>query len=145
MKKIKKIIFIIFTIFLFANTAFAACPTQGLVPCGTEDCPCTLCHLFVLIKRIIDFLTTHVAIPLVAIMGFVSAILFITAHGDPQWIVKARQTITAAIIGFIIVLSSWVIVNTIVVIATGNSAGEVFGKPWNTVQCNNSGAGSTTP
>lgn len=119
---------------------------KGLVPCGGEgEDPCTLCHFFVLIKRVIEFLSIDVAIPLVAIMGFVSAILFVTAHGNPQWITRARQTITAAVIGFIIVLGSWVIVNTIVVIATGNSAGEVFGKPWYKIQCSSGGGTPQLP
>lgn len=136
MRKNFKILFFGLIVFLLMILPVLYTFGRGLVPCGGEgEDPCTLCHFFVLIKRVIEFLSIDVAIPLVAIMGFVSAILFVTAHGNPQWITRARQTLTAAVIGFIIVLGSWVIVNTIVVIATGNSAGEVFGKPWYTIQC----------
>lgn len=134
----RKIIFIFLTFFLmfvFFQVVSAACPEKGLVPCGTEDCPCTLCHLFVLIKNIVDKLIQWVAIPLMALMGFVSAIMFITAHGDPGKIVKARQAITSAIIGFIIVLAAWTIVNTFVAFASNNTAAEVFGRPWHEIDC----------
>jgi len=132
-KKIK----ILSTILIFL---FVALPlfvlAKGLVPCGGEgEEPCNLCYFFVLISKVISFLSIDVAIPLVAIMAIVSAILFITAHGNPQQITRARQTITATVIGYAIVLGAWIIVNTIVVFATGNSAGTIFGRKWNEIQC----------
>jgi hypothetical protein len=81
---------------------------------------------------VISFLSIDVAIPLVAIMAIVSAILFITAHGNPQQITRARQTITATVIGYAIVLGAWIIV-------TGNSAGTIFGRKWNEIQCGTGG------
>jgi len=136
-KKIK----ILSTILIFL---FVALPlfvlAKGLVPCGGEgEEPCNLCYFFVLISKVISFLSIDVAIPLVAIMAIVSAILFITAHGNPQQITRARQTITATVIGYAIVLGAWIIVNTIVVFATGNSAGTIFGRKWNEIQCGTGG------
>mgnify|MGYP005839156951 CR=1 FL=1 len=131
---------VLFSVLLSPSIVLAQC-TGGLVPCGrscdvgTPNEHCTLCHVFILIKRIIDFLSV-VAAAILVVMVFVGAIIFITAHGSPELITKGRQTLTAAIVGFIIVLSSWIIVNTIVVFASGNSAGEVFGKPWNQIECN---------
>jgi hypothetical protein len=131
MKKYYKIVpLIIIALIVLPFFAEAA----GLVPCGGQDeDPCTLCHLFVMIKGVIDFLTIGVAAPLVVVMGMASAIMFITAHGNPEWITRARQTITAAVIGFLIVLLSWVIINTVVGLTT--ESGMIFGKPWHTIEC----------
>lgn len=113
---------------------------KGLVPCGGEgEEPCNLCYFFVLISKVISFLMVDIAIPLVAIMALVSAVMFIIASGNPQMITRARQTITATVVGFVIVLGSWVIVNTIVVVATGNDAGTIFGRKWNEIQCGSGG------
>lgn len=140
----KTFLIVIFSLFLFSVLlapfmASAAC-TGGLVPCG-RDCDkgtanehCTLCHFFILIKKAIDFLSVSAA-ALLVVMVFIGAIMFITAHGSPEWVAIGKRTITAAIIGFIIVLSSWIIVNTIVVFASENSAGDVFGKPWYQIEC----------
>lgn len=129
-------------------TTDVPCP-GGIVPCGraclddtnpnNDECaPCSLCHVFILINRVITVFFIPLAIALVGLMAMVGGILFITAAGDPGRITKARQTITGAIVGFIIVLLSWVIVNTIVIIGTENEAegvGIIFGVKWNEVSC----------
>ncbi len=139
------------------------CP-GGLVPCGrscddpntatNECCFCTICHLFILISRIIDFLVTKIAIPLLALMAMVSAVLFLTAHGNPEWILRGKRAITSAIVGFAIVVLSWTIINTIIFILvegkfpslTGGGVAKIFGTMWNEISCDpgssQSGSGS---
>jgi hypothetical protein len=44
-----------FFVSAFTGPSNSACPSsdQGLVPCGGKDCPCTICHFFELINRIL--------------------------------------------------------------------------------------------
>jgi|GEM_PF-3449698 hypothetical protein len=91
----------------------------GIVPCGpgTAKANCTICDIFKLIENLINFLMT-VSFSLAAIMVSWGAFLFFTARGNPQQITQARGVITTAVIGIIIVLSAWTVINTIILFFT---------------------------
>ncbi len=114
----------------------------GLVPCGrscddpcTKNCecaPCTLCHLFVLFKRIIDFITLYILFPIGVLMFVVGGVTFLTAAGDPGRITSGKKIITAAIIGLLIVFIAWLVVDTIIYFLV--PAGSQF-LDWSTIEC----------
>ena len=114
----------------------------GLVPCGrtcddpcTKNCecaPCTLCHLFVLFKRIVDFLTLNIIFPLAVLMIVVGGAMFLTAGGDPGRIGGAKKILTATVIGLAIILAAWLIVDTVITFLT--PAGSPF-QNWSTIDC----------
>ncbi len=97
--------------------------TGGLVPCGREyDDPattgwvesddCTLCHLILMTQLVIEFLikiSAVVAAFFLAIAGF----MYIFAAGKPEKITLAKQIFTRALFGFLIILISWVIIDTL--------------------------------
>ena len=117
------------------------CP-GGLVPCGRtcddpttdicECCPCTLCHLFVLFKRIVDFVTINIIFPLAILMIVIGGVILLTAGGDPGRIGQGKKILKAAIIGVIIIIVAWLIVDTIIVLLT--PAGSPF-QAWYTINC----------
>jgi len=124
------------------------CPPEllgGLVPCGRgcndpctkecECCPCTLCHLFVLFKRIVDFLTLYILFPLAVLMIVVGGVMFLTAAGDPGRIGTAKKILTAVVIGLVIIFLAWLIVDTIISFLTTGSPFEALFKQWNTINC----------
>jgi len=137
---------------LCESTCTCACPTEipcpggkckgGLVPCGrscddpcTKECecaPCTLCHLFVLFKRIVDFLTLNIIFPLAVLMIVVGGVMFLTAGGDPGRIGGAKKILTATVIGLAIILAAWLIVDTVITFLT--PAGSPF-QNWSTINC----------
>jgi hypothetical protein len=137
------------------------CPTpSGLVPCGrTRDNPktkederesCTICHIFVLMKRIIDFMVEVIALPLVVLMAFIGGFLFITAAGSESRIRKGKDIIRTAVIAVVIVLTGWLLINTLLFFLTGQQqAGiaTILGQRWNEVQCSVTewGCGSSPP
>lgn len=134
-KNMKKNYKLFLLIFIFIISPFII-QAAGLVPCGGDGEPsCGLCHLFVMIRSVIVFLTGIAAVVL-AIMLIVGGIMFVTAHGNPEWVTKARKTITGAIIGFLIVIMSWIIVNSVITFATGSE--NIFQNmgPWHKIQCN---------
>ena len=121
------------------------CPAElrgGLVPCGKscndpctkecECCPCTLCHLFVLFKKIVDFITIDVLFPLAVLMIVVGGVMFLTAAGDPGRIGTAKKILTSVIIGLVIVFLAWLIVDTIIMFIT--PANSLF-QNWSTIDC----------
>ncbi len=126
------IFYIVVLIFTFSTLNFA--DAAGLVPCGGSTEPaCSWCSLMQLFKNIIDFML-YLIFPLAAVMIVVGGFNIMTAAGSPAKISKGREIITAAVVGLLIALFSYFIIDTIVkVIAVGwENAG--LG-PWNQLNC----------
>jgi hypothetical protein len=101
---------ILFSVIFILNPVKAACPTEGLVPCGTPDCPCQLCHLFVLLNKIINFVLFKLVPPLAVFMLVVGGVMFLFASGSPGTLEQAKKILTAVIMGLIIIYGAWMIV-----------------------------------
>ncbi|PIS38906.1 MAG: hypothetical protein COT34_01230 [Candidatus Nealsonbacteria bacterium CG08_land_8_20_14_0_20_43_11] len=109
----RKIFFVVvFCQLLLPLLSLAACPTSGLVPCGTEDCPCTLCHFFVLFQRILNFVTV-LAIIISTLAFTIGGFLLLTGGGNPGNVSKANKIFQDTAIGLVIMFSAWVITNTL--------------------------------
>jgi hypothetical protein len=102
--------------FLIASQASAA----GLVPCGQreddpsttiiESSPCTLCHFFVLIENILEFVFFKLTPPLALLMLIIGGAMFMLATGDPQKVTQARKIITSVLIGIVIIYGSFFLI-----------------------------------
>ena len=84
---------------------------KGLIPCNGPEC--TFTDLLRGIDGIIDFLI-KISIPIAMILFAYAGFLYITAAGNSGKIGKAHDVFKDVIVGFLIVLSAWLIVNTIV-------------------------------
>lgn len=121
------------------------CPPElqgGLVPCGRmcddpntkiyECNPCSLCHLFVLVKRIVDFLAKDILFPLAILMIVIGGVMFLTSTGSPERVNTAKRILTSTAIGLAIIFFSWLIVDIIIMVLT--PAGSPF-ENWNDIPC----------
>jgi hypothetical protein len=115
-------------------TGYILIANAGLVPCGTSTTPpCTWCHLMLLIKNIIDLLM-NIVFPLAAVMIVIGGIMIMTAGGSTERVSRGKQILTAAVIGLLIALLSWLVIDTIIkVLATGWDGLKVG--PWNKLSC----------
>ena len=111
----------------------------GLVPCGEEGNPCQLCHFFVLIDNVIDFVLIQLVPPLAVLMLVIGGIMFVGATleflpGGPTLLSDAKKLMTSVIIGLIIIYGGWIIIglflSTIGLSEVAGGAGEIF-KNWN--------------
>lgn len=108
--------------FLF-SLALTALPTPtfavSLIPCGrsgadattAERAPCTICHVITGGQRIMDWglrIMTFAAIAIIVAM----AIFYIVSTGNEGMMSTAKSGITAALVGFAVMLGAWLIVNT---------------------------------
>ena len=82
-------------------------PESGLLPCGSTCCPCTLCHFFVLIENILEFVFFNLTPPLALLMLVIGGGMFMLASGDPQKVTQARKIITSVLIGIVIIYGSF--------------------------------------
>ena len=85
--------------------------SAGLVPCGGpgED-PCSLCHLFVLLNNIFQFIIVEI-VPLIAVVLIViGGLLFLLRAEDPNMVNKAKSIFQSIAVGLVLILSAWLIV-----------------------------------
>lgn len=90
--------------------------SAALVPgCGTAGNPCTACHFIVLGQNILNYLTSImvvVAITLITAMG----VLYIISAGNDGMTKRAKEGLKAVLIGIVIMLTAWLMVNTVLLL-----------------------------
>ena len=92
---------------------------NGIVPdCGkvVKDVvqnPCDFEDLMILINNVITFLVITLATPLFALIIIYTGWLYLSAGENSGNITKAKSIFRNAIIGYVVALSSWLIVKTI--------------------------------
>lgn len=117
-----------------ADNAYGATSNGGLVPCGMGNTsPCTLCHLVIGVNGIIKWgmsVMTFFAIAIITAMG----IVYIVSAGNSGMMTTAKNGIKATLIGFSVMLGSWVIINLFMTtLAKNNIVGQ--GGNWYTFTC----------
>jgi predicted secreted protein len=120
LNKIKKLIFKSLPVFVFLllslwQIGLAAeprtnCPEGGLVPCGTEGCPCQLCDLFAMITKIIGWFVGNIVLPVGALMLIIGGVMFMTSAGDPQKLERAKSLLKSTAIGLVIFFCGWLVI-----------------------------------
>jgi hypothetical protein len=126
----------------FAATVMAAplSAEAALVNCGTRTnpSPCTICHLVQGGVGLMDWgLTIMTAIGVTVIVAM--AILYIVSAGDEGLMQTAKGGIKAAIIGFAVMLSAWLIVHTTLrIFGANNLTGYQQGSNAFSFRCNTS-------
>lgn len=114
-------------IFLAPLAAGAAPFDKALVPCNGADC--SICDLATLAQNILNaaiYISVFVTAGLFAWAGA----LYLTSAGNPAQAGKAKGVFFNVGIGFVIILSAWLIVDTIM--KTLTPGGGKFG-PWNQI------------
>jgi hypothetical protein len=112
---------------------------RGLVPCGDRsdgglDSSCQLCHLVALGQDLIS-LAIFVSVIIATIVVVWAGFLYLTAGGDPGKISTAHGLFGKVVIGFLIVLTAWFVVDTLMKALLPGKAGDVGFGPWNQVKC----------
>jgi len=95
----------------------------GLVPCGGSGEPeCDLCYFLLMIKNVMDLILKlgGVICFLIVVTG---GVLLLVAGGSENLIGLGKKIFTSAIIGLVIILSSWLIISAIFG-ATGYNAAD---------------------
>lgn len=107
----------------------------GLVPCN-DLISCNLCSFGQLIQNLINF-GIGIAIPLSALAFLWAGIVYFTASANPAKIERAKSIFKNVFIGFVIAVSAWLIVQTI--LSTLVSGDYFIGGKWNNLQCSSGG------
>lgn len=150
-KKRKKVFIAVLFFFLFLASFPLFSDAAGIVPCGRnsgtaeEMAPCTLCHLIIGIKKIIDFGSTILVI--VAVVVIVAAgIMYVISAGSDQQMEKAKNLLKQALTGFTVVLGAWLIINTAMLVLSVNYANlGITTAGWSDFACSTAPISTTLP
>ena len=97
------------TLILLSPSVVAA---AGLVPCGgIGEEQCQLCHVGALVASVGGWLATVVGI-VVVILIMLAGLRMVASAGDLSAVTNARRLIANAIIGYILFLTAWMLVDT---------------------------------
>lgn len=111
------------TVFCLLFFSFVLAPaltlSAGLVPCGGPNEPvCQLCHFFVMLRRIYDFvvykLVPIVAVLMVVIGGFMYIIAF--TGTEPQMLEKAHSLLKYVAFGLLIVYGAHLFITALLTV-----------------------------
>ena len=132
-KYYKGLIFILYTLY-FILFSFPA--QAGIVPCGTSEYPepCTLCHFFLGFKNIFDFIVTYLTPPVAGLMFLIGGIILLVAGSSEEGRARGKKVFTNTVIGLVIIYTSWLLINSLIVTIAKNVEGYKPGEWWQ-VQC----------
>ena len=140
MFSLKKIFIFFIVLILLTAPSISLAKERGLVPCdgacpaGSSDCvPCTFCHVLVLIQNFVRFAMYDFFFPLAGLLIFYGGILMVL--GEKKY-AEGKSIVKNTIIGLVIILTSFVIVNTIILIIAPEDSDGFRPQSWGTIQCN---------
>lgn len=122
-------IFILFALLFVSFFVAFSVNAGGLVPCGGQDEPeCEICHLWQLFSNLINFLLFKLAVPVAVFMIVVSGLIYITSAGKDKQLQLAKSIIFNVIIGIVIMMSAWLMVDTIIktIASSSSEAGQIM-------------------
>lgn len=149
----KKYISIILSATFVALAFFPSISNAALVPCGKStdtgnDQMCTLCHLIIGIKGLVDYGFTIMVIVGLAML-VIAGVVYIVSAGNEGMMETAKSLMKNVLIGFALILGAWLIVTTMMWIMgtreTGDEGGVLGIKvtSWNTFTCSTSRPSTT--
>lgn len=124
-RKQKQFFLVATFVVLFFGLASIVQAQEDLVPCTSTAC--TWCDIFKLIQNVVNLGTEIIGpIALLAFMGAGVYYLYGSLNGNENAIDRAKTIIGQAVIGLIITLCTFVIVNTVLVVITGTPVDSFF-------------------
>lgn len=106
--------------------AFALVPQAAqaaLVTCGgSGQAPCHLCDLVRGVSGLINYMRTvmvYIALTVITAMG----VVYIVSAGNDGMMTTAKNGIKFSLVGIVIILSAWLIVNTLMFTVFGAKSG----------------------
>lgn len=133
MKPFLKSVIVITLLLLFFPVEEVSAQASNFVPCDGEDC--SACDFVSMINVIIKWLFGMIFV-IFAVMMTTAGFGLVTSGGSQSALEAAKSKFQNAIIGIIIVMAGWLIVDTVMRGTLDGGTGEIAGfGPWSEVKC----------
>jgi len=130
-KRILDLIFVVLFLLVLMPSLSSAAATTGLVPivpCGNDgQTPCSVCDLAQLAQNILND-GIYIAVFLSAVLFAWAGVKLLTSVSNSGERTRAKEIFTNVAIGLVIILASWLVVDTVMRTLVGASFG-----PWNSI------------
>ncbi len=130
--KIVAVIALCFLLFVMVVPAHAA--LTPLVQCSTSTAPdaCTMCDIFKLLKRIIDYVA-FTLVPIIAgLLVLMAGFYIILGAASPEMVSTGKKMLTNTLIGIVIIYGSWMVTNFILKSLAGENP---LTSSWFVIEC----------
>ncbi len=108
----------------------------GLIPCrGTAGCPCTFCHFFYLIQKIINFVTLKLVPTIAILLIIIGGGMYLFNFGNTNRVRQGTDILIGVAIGILIIYGAWLIINTILIAFVNPEAIKDFPERWFSITC----------
>jgi uncharacterized membrane protein (DUF485 family) len=101
---------------------------------GTLSLGCQLCNLIQLANKLIQFMTAF-AFGIAVIFFLYAGYLIMWGGVSGESLTRGKSIARGTVIGLIIVLASWVVINTIFQTLVNQGVGKGFVPPWQEIRC----------
>ncbi len=130
----KRFVVSTFLLFLLISPILvSAQATGGLVPCSGPDC--LACHVVSLGQNLLTWFIT-VMVSVIALVFAWGGLKMVMSAGNTEGITQAKGMMTNAIVGLVIMLSAWLIVDTIMkLVITDDATVKKDLGVWNEIEC----------
>jgi len=71
---------------------------------------CQVCHLFVTVKVIIDFVLVYIIFPIATLLLIAGGLMFFFYAENPKKVDEGKTLLTAVVIGLVLIFSAWLVV-----------------------------------
>ena len=127
-------LFFLLTLPTVSNAAFSIinpdeCSGKLCLPEGAKYC--TICDGLNAVKNGMDYLG-ELGLAVAVLVITYGAILIMVGGAMPDKVNQGRKAITGAVVGVVLMLTSWLIINQVFFLIVENS---VTGRPWNQIDC----------
>ncbi|MDP2676686.1 MAG: hypothetical protein Q8O83_03305 [bacterium] len=94
-----------------------------LVTCIDEAPICSVCQIFQMVWRVVQFLFYAIMLPLVAIAFIIGGIILLTAAGNETKITRGKSIVWNTFLGFLVAFAAWLVISTVIVNITPSIGG----------------------
>jgi len=100
---------------------------------GSDVCAASWGMLIVVINNIISFLITLAIVFVTPIMIAYAGFLYVVNPVDPSGIKKAKEILMNTVIGIVVALAGWLIVDAVMAVLTTGPDGPTFARNWSSI------------
>jgi hypothetical protein len=109
----------------------------GLVPCGDASAGepmCEFCHFVMMANEILLWLIGLLFVVFAVVIA-IGGFGLVTSGGRPEAKNEAKSKVINGLIGLVIVLAAWLLVDTMLRALLPGDDPQVNGRPWNAIEC----------
>lgn len=97
--------------------------TEGIVPVGAQKCAANWTALFQTVQNLVAFIVTIAIVFIAPILIAYAGFLFVVNPANPSAKDKAKKVLSSTVLGIVVALAAWLIVDAVLVALTGSGKG----------------------